>query len=216
MHIILPVVAIVGTWLGLEWLAVLAVAVYAIYLMTHRGTLNNLMLTMLLGGLWHGASWSFMLWGGLHGAYLMIHRGWSMLPLAKTLRESSGGTGILWKAICWLLTFHAVCIAWAFFRLTSPVQSIASIKQWFVFDFSTMMKGDAWDISILALLAVYAVFVAAELACKRWRLHERVTRGPVTHPFLQGLAWGISVVLVILAIILAPSGEAPAFIYFQF
>jgi D-alanyl-lipoteichoic acid acyltransferase DltB (MBOAT superfamily) len=78
----------------------------------------NLMLTMLLGGLWHGASWSFLLWGGLHGAFLIANRLWVLTPLRQRLASLTGFPALLWRVACVVLTFHCVCLAWCFFRLT--------------------------------------------------------------------------------------------------
>lgn len=74
-------------------------------LMTYR----NLMLTMLLGGLWHGASWTFVVWGFLHGLYLSLEK-----YFARGKQDKPQGIfSNLWK---YLLCFHAVCLAWVFFR----------------------------------------------------------------------------------------------------
>src|SRR5262249_2146666 len=89
----------------------------------------NLMATMLLGGLWHGAGWSFMLWGGLHGLYLLLHRLWGACPLRDRLQERR-----LWRLACVVMTFHAVCLAWCFFRLSVLSDSLACVRKWFDFD----------------------------------------------------------------------------------
>src|SRR5690606_18519100 len=35
-------------------------------------TINNLLLTFLIGGIWHGAGWTFVIWGALHGMALAV------------------------------------------------------------------------------------------------------------------------------------------------
>src|SRR5205807_8214862 len=89
----------------------------------------NLMITMLLGGLWHGASWTFLLWGGLHGAFLVLHRVWLLCPWRDRLARLGGPAGALWRGACVALTFHAVCLAWCFFRLTALPASLACVGQ---------------------------------------------------------------------------------------
>lgn len=75
----------------------------------------NLMATMLLGGLWHGAGWTFVIWGGLHGLYLIINHVWR--DLKSRLGWEAGG--VFARLGAGALTFHAVVIAWVFFRADS-------------------------------------------------------------------------------------------------
>ncbi|MGE0201228.1 MAG: MBOAT family protein [Candidatus Melainabacteria bacterium] len=71
-------------------------------LMTYR----NLFLTMGLGGLWHGASWNFVIWGLLHGLYLSVHKFFMAFRINRFIPT----------LMAWFITFHAVCLAWVFFR----------------------------------------------------------------------------------------------------
>jgi alginate O-acetyltransferase complex protein AlgI len=169
----------------------------------------NLMLTMLLGGLWHGASWSFLLWGGLHGAFLVLHRVWRLCPWQARLERLGGPAGWLWRGACVALTFHAVCLAWCFFRLTALPDSLACVGKWFVFDADKMWVGGAADRSLWVVLAGYGVLAAA--AAWAGRLGR-----PRLAPLWGGFAAGCCVMLLLLAVLLAPGGQAPAFIYFQF
>lgn len=74
---------------------------------------RNLMITMLLGGLWHGAAWNFVLWGGIHGALLAIAHAWCETTGSW---PASPRTHAIWTALCGVMTFLAVMIAWVFFR----------------------------------------------------------------------------------------------------
>ncbi|MEM9331263.1 MAG: MBOAT family protein [Pseudomonadota bacterium] len=93
------------------------------------GTRGNLMITMLLGGLWHGAGWNFVIWGGLHGSYLMANHLWSA-SIAKTflVRQIPD---VLYFALCWLLTFLAVVVAWVFFRAETFSGAIGIVASMF-------------------------------------------------------------------------------------
>src|SRR5205823_3977417 len=115
----------------------------------------NLMATMLLGGLWHGASWSFLLWGGLHGLYLGVNRLWGACPLRGLLR--AGAAAWLWWVLCVALTFHCVCLAWCFFRLTVVSESLACVQKWAVFDADKLFVGGSDDVSLWLALAVYGL-----------------------------------------------------------
>ncbi len=177
----------------------------------------NLMLTMLLGGLWHGASWSFMLWGGLHGGYLVLNGLWGETRLAARLRALTGPAGVAWRLTCVALTFHAVCLAWCFFRLSDFGASLICIGKWVVFDADKLFVGGAADLSLWLLLAVYGLAALAMHQCGRWvpalaSLELPLRRAPLT----RGLLWGAGAAVLALALLLAPAGEKPPFIYFQF
>ncbi len=179
-------------------------------------TCRNLMITMLLGGLWHGASWSFMIWGGLHGAFLVVNRLWADSAAGRQLRALAGPAAVLWRLFCVALTFHCVCAAWCFFRLTDFTHSLMCLGKCFAFDTDKLFAGASGDVSLWLLLAAYAAFTKALDGASRvpaWDgLPARVRPAPVAHGFL----WGLGVTLVVLALLLSPGGEAPPFIYFQF
>lgn len=184
-----------------------------------RGTVRtyaNLMITMLLGGLWHGASWSFLLWGGLHGSFLVVNRLWTESRAGrwvKMVTEANGEIGTLWTCLCWFVTFHCVCLAWCFFRLSVLADSLACVRKVFAFDRHRMWVGGAYDPSLIALVAygliVWLVLVPGKQVWEHdWR--------PAVAPLQRGLLWGFSLTLLLLALLLSPGGDSPAFIYFQF
>jgi D-alanyl-lipoteichoic acid acyltransferase DltB (MBOAT superfamily) len=176
-------------------------------------TYANLMATMLLGGLWHGASWSFLLWGGLHGVFLVINRLWTGLPLYRRLNERGRIGGALWRIASVVLTFHCVCLAWCFFRLTVLADSLACVRKAFVFDTDKLLAGDAKDVSLWLLVALYA---AGVWAAPQVGLSLRVGQGQTSASFARGFAWTFGLTLMLLAVCLSPGGAAPPFIYFQF
>jgi alginate O-acetyltransferase complex protein AlgI len=178
-------------------------------------TYLNLMLTMLLGGLWHGASWSFMLWGALHGTLLTVHRMWSGCQTRRWVAAQAGVTGLVFRWLSIGLTFHCVCAAWCFFRLTVLNQSLACLKHWIRFDADKMFVGGSGDVSIWALLGVYFLgsWIAQSLANQaKIALERRWFDAPLT----QGLLWGSAVALILLSLCLSPGGAVQPFIYFQF
>jgi D-alanyl-lipoteichoic acid acyltransferase DltB (MBOAT superfamily) len=175
----------------------------------------NLMATMLLGGLWHGASWSFLLWGGLHGAFLIACRFWEACPLRKWLSTGASLAGRLWHGLCVVVTFHCVCLAWCFFRLTALSESLTCVQKWFVFDRAKLFVGGSDDLSLWLALAAYGL--AAWLAHRldfRAALEDLPAR--VTSPAAHGFLWGIGFGLLALALLLSPGGNSAPFIYFQF
>lgn len=176
----------------------------------------NLMITMLLGGLWHGASWSFLVWGGLHGMFLIIHKMWSSLAIRNRLANLTGAPGLLWKGFCIFLTFHCVCLAWCFFRLTDFQQSLTCVERWFVFDTRLMWSPMVLDLSMWMAIVGYGlvILIVSQLDRIQDALRERADS--VIGQFVHGMQWGLRVAVLVLAIFLAPGGEAPPFIYFQF
>ncbi|HEX3148707.1 MAG TPA: MBOAT family O-acyltransferase [Gemmataceae bacterium] len=167
----------------------------------------NLMITMLLGGLWHGANWSFLVWGGLHGSFLIVHKAWASTPIARWLNGTTGVARTIWIGIAGVLTFHAVCLAWCFFRLTVFAESIECVRKCVAFDPTRMWSGTYTDPSVLMGIGSYALILFVALAAK--------TRGEPT-PFRSGLAWGLRVATLLLAVLLAPPDVGQPFIYFQF
>ncbi len=187
----------------------------------------NLMATMLLGGLWHGASWSFVLWGGLHGLYLVVNRAWDACPLRKLLPSPRTVGGVLWRVVCVGLTFHCVCLAWCFFRLTVLADSLACVEKWFAFDADKVFVGGSGDVSLWLALAVYGAIAwlayhvdfRSAVAAFRWRtcaLTLEQVSTEVQGPLARGFLWGFAVMLVVLALLLSPGGQSAPFIYFQF
>jgi D-alanyl-lipoteichoic acid acyltransferase DltB (MBOAT superfamily) len=181
-------------------------------------TTRNLMVTMLLGGLWHGASWSFLLWGGLHGAYLVINRWWTTCPLCP-LMSSGRLRKVLWRIACVVLTFHCVCLAWCFFRLTVLTESLVCVGKWFVFDADKMFVGGSDDVSLWVALGLYGATVGVIHQLRgRWSLGELQSAvGRLQgHALARGFLWGFGFTLLLLAVLMSPGGQSPPFIYFQF
>jgi D-alanyl-lipoteichoic acid acyltransferase DltB (MBOAT superfamily) len=172
----------------------------------------NLMLTMLLGGLWHGASWSFMGWGGLHGLALVVHGWWRRTALRGRLFALTGLPGLAWRSACLVLTFHWVCLAWCFFRLTAFADSLVCVQRWFCFDSDKLLMGGSGDRSLWLLLGLYGLLVWASRRGATLPALIRLRPAPV----FQGFVWGTAVMLLVLAVLLTPAGEKPPFIYFQF
>jgi alginate O-acetyltransferase complex protein AlgI len=173
-------------------------------------TYLNLMLTMLLGGLWHGASWAFLVWGGLHGTFLILHRLWAGTHLAVRLEAHSGWVRVAWHAVAVVLTFHCVCFAWCFFRLTRFTDSMACVRKWVDCDPGKMWVGPWTDPAVWLALGMYAGLTWVADA-----LRDQARKG-VFVPTTSGAVWGVRFATLALAALLAPTGTNAAFIYFRF
>ena len=175
-----------------------------------------LMVTMLLGGLWHGASWSFMLWGGLHGVFLVINRLWGATALSGRLAALDGVGGYAWYVARIVMTFHAVCFAWCFFRLTHFEESLACVRKLFMFDADKLLAGGSDNFALWLMLAAYGLATLAATLVTRGAPLPEVARQFTGRPVVRGMLWGGSLSLVILALSLSPGGHTTPFIYFQF
>ncbi len=155
---------------------------------------------MLLGGLWHGAAWTFLVWGAVHGALLVLHR---MLG-----RRGDGERPLTWRdAPRIAVTFHAVLVAWVFFRAPDLAAAGAYLQGLF-------SPGDlpGWPRFATGAVAVSALLHLAE----RWArprssglqawFAERPARA-----LLEAVAFGLLVGVVVMV-----SGAGGEFIYFQF
>lgn len=160
----------------------------------------NLMVTMLLGGLWHGANWTFLVWGALQGIYLVIHRLWTQLesPGLKRMRQTR-----VWLWVSRLLLFHAICLTWVFFRVSSFEVAFEILGQLFVAGSLTLATPVVVTMLCIGLAGQYVpnrCINGLELLVGRFRA------------FVRGVLFAIGVFVIDL---LGPTGIAP-FIYFQF
>lgn len=162
-------------------------------------TYANLMTTMLLGGLWHGANWTFLFWGGLHGFYLVVERALSPTAFGRAFSRLCPR----WVKI--LLTFHAVCLAWLFFRASTFAEA-----QRILLDIASFSAKDFHNPPInWQMWRIVGLWLFYEWAEQRFRLADRFFRAP--WPFRFAVLYGV-IVLVALFAELNPK----AFIYFQF
>ncbi len=176
-------------------------------------TFRNLFLTMLLGGLWHGAGWMFVLWGGLHGLYLVAHR--LLLHVGRGLRGRfvlpSAGRRVL-KVVAGFAWFHAVCVAWVFFRAGSMTRALEILSA--PFGPLEITRGD------LRTLAFMMVCAGPLLLMDLWaEIHQRRNPEMGELSFVRTLpifprSLVFATLLALLAIAAAPQGAE--FIYFQF
>jgi D-alanyl-lipoteichoic acid acyltransferase DltB (MBOAT superfamily) len=164
-------------------------------------TYVNLALTMLLGGLWHGAAWQFVAWGGLHGIWLAFHRYFMR-------REDTVSTPPRWRD-AWriLLTFHAVCVFWVFFRAETFGDAVAFLGRIFALDYL-----QPWPVLPTLVVVVCAVLHLIERTIReRWSQVRALLGTGLAGALVEGLAWGVC-----LALTIAASGTGAEFIYFQF
>jgi D-alanyl-lipoteichoic acid acyltransferase DltB (MBOAT superfamily) len=176
----------------------------------------NLILTFLLSGLWHGANWTFVIWGALNGFYLIFSL------VTKRARESFGKSiGLLSRprlhaTISTVITFALTCAAWVFFRANSVRDAMHVFRASIAMPTMHQLVPDeirAAGISkfevLYALLLIAGLMYVERLSTKtdlvrKFRMQPVWVRWPVYYATCMAI-WMLGI-----------SGEAKAFIYFQF
>ena len=166
-------------------------------------TYLNLLLTMLLGGLWHGANLTFVVWGGLHGLLLAGTRAFQELVGTSTT-PSASAKAIFIRVLSVVLTFHAVCFCWLFFRAKSLGEAEVILGR--LASFSSFHPN--LDPRLLGVLAAGLV---SHYVPESW-----FQRALVVFARLPALAQAAVLVVLALSVREMASLEAVPFVYFQF
>lgn len=168
-------------------------------------TLQNLLITMVLGGLWHGAAWTFAAWGLFHGLILIAYR---VVEVHVRVRLPSRGLGAMAARVIGIVFyFHITCVSWLLFRAESLEQAwrmFRSLPLRLLGEGSVTLPGP-WG----AALALTLLLVVVQVYAYR-RKEEAVFLS--LHPVPRGLVYGVGLLLFLLV---GSDGASP-FIYFQF
>jgi alginate O-acetyltransferase complex protein AlgI len=176
----------------------------------------NLFITFLLSGLWHGASWTFVIWGALNGFYLIF------ALITRNLRAGiARSVGLataprLHAVLKVLITFTLSCIAWVFFRANSFADAMHVFHASLAFPRSAQLvplilrDEGITKFEFLYAVALIVGLVAVEFASTRTDIIKRFLSQPVW------VRWPAYYAACMTIWILGVSGEARAFIYFQF
>ena len=197
-------------------------------------TYANLIIVMLLGGLWHGASWSYMVWGGAHGLFLAIER---FLGVKGDVAQKDSGfppwlhahvsqfipkryragvqlssfsfqvSGFLLSVFRIFLTFNLVSFLWLLFQLPKFDEAVLYLRE------MAMWKSGFNPQPIFSIVLFSSPVVLYHL----WAAIRPVVwngfqnENPGLANMLANTAYA-----VLLFLIVTNSGNAGAFIYFQF
>ena len=169
---------------------------------SRRGKARQILNTLILfavSGLWHGANLRFLAWGLYHALLMipaMVRRGPAAIsrrPLVSVFRRITGQ----------LLRFLLVTIGWVLFRSATIRDALRYLSR---------ILTTPWTMPLIPeRMLTTLVLIAGFLLIEGALLHRK------ERPWLprwQGLRW--SGYLAFILVIYLFSGEAQAFIYFQF
>lgn len=164
-------------------------------------TTVNLFIVWFLGGLWHGAAWHFVAWGLYHG---------TLVSLGRILYGTRAS--LLWRFLTMpgrvAVTFLLVTLGWVLFRAENLGVAWAmwvKMAQPTSADWSAGTEAFFGAPLLLAALAG-AVHIGTYLAYRHM---------PMRTPFAS-MRWLPMVIALAAVVILALSGDARRFIYFDF
>ena len=163
--------------------------------------LANVMITFLISGLWHGADLRFLIWGGLHGLYY----------LPSVLRREAGAPptrGPVTNLLRGVVTFHAVLLAWVFFRAHSAGDALMRIQRVF-----TGFAPPDQALPPLSSLLEVAV-LGSGLLIIEWASRSR--EEPLGVGTADSWARRLVLALALTVILVLGSFDAVPFVYFQF
>jgi alginate O-acetyltransferase complex protein AlgI len=167
-------------------------------------TYLNLLVTMVLGGLWHGANVTFVVWGMLHGVLLAATRAFQESFGTRDRSRDRASGNLVVRAVSVVLTFHAVCFCWLFFRARSLDDATTILQR--LSTLSTFRPNlDA------RLLVVLLVGLVSHYVPERW--FQRVL---AVFEELPAVAQAALLLALALSVREMASLEAVPFVYFQF
>lgn len=166
----------------------------------------NVMIVFLVSGLWHGANWTFIIWGGLNGLYQILH---GLLSAPRRVFTKMPAWLSTFLAI--FITFHAVTLAWVFFRATSVKSAWAVLTKIYgaLPQLPTLVKGYTFTGEFYLSLGLIVFLMTVELFDERAPVSQRLLAMP------RAVRWAFYYA-VILAIVVIGVWNTKGFVYMSF
>lgn len=176
----------------------------------------NLSITFLLSGLWHGANWTFVIWGALNGFYLIMGIVTADLRAAVTKAIGLAQRPALHNVVRIVITFCMVTFAWIFFRANNLMDALHVISASLHRPAAHQLLPDAlraegiskyelaFDVLLIIGLMIFEAQRGVVSVAEKFRAQPAWVRWPAYYAVCMSI-WFFGV-----------SGEAKAFIYFQF
>jgi len=170
-------------------------------------TYFNLMLVMLLGGLWHGAAWSYMVWGGAHGLFLATERLFGTWRERMPVLRMPVSVARALAVFRTLATFHIASFLWLLFQLPKFDEAVLYMRE--LAAWHPGLQPQAM-FAIVLFSSPVVLYHLAGFAKQRWSVNWAMS-SPRMYGWASNMGYAI-----LLFLILTNSGNAGAFIYFQF
>ncbi|MEP6508252.1 MAG: MBOAT family O-acyltransferase, partial [Gemmatimonadales bacterium] len=176
----------------------------------------NLFITFLISGLWHGANWTFVIWGALHGFYLIVSLMTVNLRASVARAVGLALRPALHNVVRILITFGLTTFAWIFFRANNLADAIHVISASLHRPVPHQVLPDilraegitkievAFDVLLIASLMWFEAQRGVISVAEKFRAQPAWVRWPAYYAVCMSI-WFLGI-----------SGEAKAFIYFQF
>jgi D-alanyl-lipoteichoic acid acyltransferase DltB (MBOAT superfamily) len=119
----------------------------------------NLYVVFLVSGLWHGANWTFVVWGAIHGLYIVVGTATADVRARLCARLQAPAAWVHLSQM--VITFHAVTIAWIYFRANTLADANYIVSHLFSLSPSSLRLGpSAFTTGLTGLLLV--IFILLE------------------------------------------------------
>jgi len=161
----------------------------------------NMFIVFLCTGIWHGAAWNFVVWGLFNGLFLLLEN-------YKVLRPEKWPRAVrhIYAALVFVVgftIFRAPDMSYAFQFIGRMFTGLGSLSaQLLLADVSTPLM---WTVLVVAVMAALPI-----IPTLKQRAGEKLS------PILEQLAFGITLVLLVLCILNISSSTFNPFIYFRF
>ncbi|MDY4104293.1 MAG: MBOAT family O-acyltransferase [Oscillospiraceae bacterium] len=172
-------------------------------------TERNRMIVFLCTGIWHGANWTFVVWGVVHGL-LTVLEDVGVIPVDRLEKSREG------RAVCRVYTLLAVMLLFVVFRADSLSDAGALIAAMFTGPETcegTYLLHELLTPAACVMLIVSVIAAAGLVPAVQRRMEGLSSRGQTV---CLGVIRGLSLGLLVLAILDLARGGFNPFLYFQF
>ena len=167
----------------------------------------NISVVFVISGVWHGANWTFIVWGVIHAMLYFVER--LLKPLTARVKEASRIKQIVFRIVSVGFTFHAVLLAWVFFRAETLSDGVTVIQK-----IATELTGKIYIGSSSVEFGLSALLIATLCVIELLQYLKLAPFYGVRGRLHWAWAWGGTLSLAIAILLFGKSNSD--FIYFQF
>jgi D-alanyl-lipoteichoic acid acyltransferase DltB (MBOAT superfamily) len=164
--------------------------------------IRNIIIVFLISGMWHGAKYTFLIWGIIHSIYIVIEI--IIAPILSSIEKKINYKWV-YKAFKVMIVFHAVTLAWIFFRANNTNNAIMILKKIFTSLFyntsgvQSVLTNISFNTFIVIILSLLLVII------------KKTVPIPLKHKYSYIYFIGLLMLIIVLG-----KTDHEQFIYFQF